>query len=136
MRQPAPVFPPGESHGQRSLAGYSPWGLMELDTTEDVCIPWGPSGEEPHLRQKLLPPTCSTTERAGRNPDGTVFCRKWPPWSSLSYGVSIVTGGEGCPAFMPHGVLKPQSLNQCSHVTEEATPVFKSSQGRSGGLRG
>ena len=25
-RQPAPVFPSGESHGQRSLAGYSPWG--------------------------------------------------------------------------------------------------------------
>ena len=24
--QPAPVFLPGESHGQRSLAGYSPWG--------------------------------------------------------------------------------------------------------------
>ena len=25
---------PGESHGQRSLAGYSPWGRKELDTTE------------------------------------------------------------------------------------------------------
>ena len=24
--QPAPVFLPGESHGQRGLAGYSPWG--------------------------------------------------------------------------------------------------------------
>ena len=24
--QPTPVFPHGESHGQRSLAGYSPWG--------------------------------------------------------------------------------------------------------------
>ena len=24
----------GESHGQRSLAGYSPWGCNELDTTE------------------------------------------------------------------------------------------------------
>ena len=28
------VFLPGESHGQRSLAGYSPWGHKELDTTE------------------------------------------------------------------------------------------------------
>ena len=26
-RQPIPVFLPGESHRQRSLAGYSPWGL-------------------------------------------------------------------------------------------------------------
>ena len=24
----------GESHGQRSLAGYSPWGHKESDTTE------------------------------------------------------------------------------------------------------
>ena len=24
----------GESHGQRSLAGYSPWGCKDLDTTE------------------------------------------------------------------------------------------------------
>ena len=31
---PTPVFLPGESHGQRSLAGYSPWGHKESDTTE------------------------------------------------------------------------------------------------------
>ena len=24
--QPTPVFLPGESHGERSLAGHSPWG--------------------------------------------------------------------------------------------------------------
>ena len=28
------VFLPGESHGQRSLAGYSPWGCKESDMTE------------------------------------------------------------------------------------------------------
>ena len=32
--QPTPVFLPGESYGQRSLVGYSPWGHKELDTTE------------------------------------------------------------------------------------------------------
>ena len=32
--QPTPVFLPGESHGGRSLAGYSPWGCKESDTTE------------------------------------------------------------------------------------------------------
>ena len=31
-----PVFLPGESHGQRSLAGYSPWDLKELDMTEQL----------------------------------------------------------------------------------------------------
>ena len=29
-----PVFLPGESHGQRSLAGYSPWDHKESDMTE------------------------------------------------------------------------------------------------------
>ena len=29
-----PVFLPGESHGQRGLTGYSPWGCKELDMTE------------------------------------------------------------------------------------------------------
>ena len=28
------VFLPGEFHGQRSLAGYSPWGPKELDMSE------------------------------------------------------------------------------------------------------
>ena len=32
--QPIPVFLPREFHGQRSLAGYSPWGRKESDTTE------------------------------------------------------------------------------------------------------
>ena len=32
--QPIPVFLPGESHGQRSLAGYGPEDCQESDTTE------------------------------------------------------------------------------------------------------
>ena len=28
--QPIPVFFPGKSHGQRSLVGYSPWGLKRV----------------------------------------------------------------------------------------------------------
>ena len=31
---PIPVFLPGESHGQRSLAGYSPQGCKQLEITE------------------------------------------------------------------------------------------------------
>ena len=31
---PTPVFLPGESHGQRSLTGYSPWDCKELDMAE------------------------------------------------------------------------------------------------------
>ena len=33
--QPTLVFLPGKSYGQRSLAGYNPWGhRLKLDTTE------------------------------------------------------------------------------------------------------
>ena len=39
--QPTAVFLPGESHGQRSLAGYSPyspWGREATDTTEQLTL--------------------------------------------------------------------------------------------------
>ena len=35
---PTPVFLPGEFQGQRSLAGYSPWGRKESDTTEWLTL--------------------------------------------------------------------------------------------------
>ena len=34
--QPTPVYLPGESHGQRSLVGYSPWHCKGLDMTEQL----------------------------------------------------------------------------------------------------
>ena len=36
--QPTPVFLPGESRGQRSLADYGPQGCKELDTTEQQTL--------------------------------------------------------------------------------------------------
>ena len=33
-----PVFLPGKSHGQRSLAGYSPWGCKKSDTTKQLHL--------------------------------------------------------------------------------------------------
>ena len=36
--QPAPVFLPGKSYGQRSLAGYSLWGNKEWDKTEQLTL--------------------------------------------------------------------------------------------------
>ena len=32
------IFLPGEFHGQRSLAGYSPWSCKELDTTVQLTL--------------------------------------------------------------------------------------------------
>ena len=44
---PTPVFSPGESHGWRSLVGYSPRGCKELDTTgrrQFHFVPFKPVG--------------------------------------------------------------------------------------------
>ena len=36
--QPSPILLPGECHGQRSQAGYSPWDHKDLDTTERLIF--------------------------------------------------------------------------------------------------
>ena len=36
--QPTPIFLSGKSYGQRSMAGYSPWGCKELDMTEQLTV--------------------------------------------------------------------------------------------------
>ena len=36
--QPTPIFLPGESHGQRRLASYSPWGHKESDMTGQLTL--------------------------------------------------------------------------------------------------
>ena len=46
---PTPVFFPGESHGQRSLAGYSPWSLAGYS-------PWG--RKESDMTEQLSMHTC------------------------------------------------------------------------------
>ena len=38
-----PVCLPGKSHGQKTLAGYSPWGHKESDTTE---VTWHAQGSK------------------------------------------------------------------------------------------
>ena len=38
QRQPTPIFLPGEFHGQKSLADYSPWGCKESDMTERLTF--------------------------------------------------------------------------------------------------
>ena len=48
-----PVFLPGESHGQRSLVGYSPWGCKESDMTEHM------STHTHSVRKGIVPPNNS-----------------------------------------------------------------------------
>ena len=67
-RQPTPLFLPGEFHGRRSLASYSPWGHKESDMSENplqhthshlewpLSCPhtphWPKDVREPHLSSK------------------------------------------------------------------------------------
>ena len=41
LHSPSGGFLPGESHGQKSLVGYSPWGHKESDTTEHLSTHTG-----------------------------------------------------------------------------------------------
>ena len=74
--QPTPLFLSGKSHGQRSLAGYSPWGYKESAATEhkhilildlpswltllwgqretDTYVMWFQEPEKPHVLQVSL----------------------------------------------------------------------------------
>ena len=39
--QPTPAFLPRKSHGERSLAGFSPWGRKDWDTAEQLTLSQG-----------------------------------------------------------------------------------------------
>ena len=56
-RQPIPMFLPGKFHGQRSLAGYSPWGRKESDTAKRLSTPCitSPLTSEKSLTVRHLP---------------------------------------------------------------------------------
>ena len=79
--QPTPVFLPGEFHRQRSLAGYSPWGHKESDTTEWLTT-W------PH---NVLHGTC-------------------PPWRQVILLVrkTFLSGDESCIWDLLNQEVKPQ----------------------------
>ena len=53
------VLLPGESQGQRSLAGYSPWGHKESDTTGWLTLSLGRGSMGPKCTS--LKPTCPLT---------------------------------------------------------------------------
>ena len=60
--QPAPVFLPAESPGQRNLAGYSLWGCKDSDTTEQLL-----------LTQRYCYPYCAYHLRISQAPQLNLF---------------------------------------------------------------
>ena len=65
--QSTPVFLPSESHGQRSLTGYSPWDGKELDTTEAT---WQAMSSKVALVVKKLPANAGNVKDTGRKRRG------------------------------------------------------------------
>ena len=59
-----PVFLPGESHGQRSLEGYSPQGSKESDTTELLSMHTCTDRSESFLSKNLRPRSTSSAHTA------------------------------------------------------------------------
>ena len=51
----------GESHGQRSLASYSPWGHKELDTTEQHIHTQGKEPEKTMYTHIAITKYCTYT---------------------------------------------------------------------------
>ena len=51
---PTLVFLPGEFHRQRSLAGYSPWGHKESDTTKQLTLTFSSVNVKPKILIKPI----------------------------------------------------------------------------------
>ena len=66
--QPTPVFLPGESHRQRSLVGFHPWGCRESDMTEGLRRQAG--SEQPFQKPSPQPLPCppSMQELSSKTP--------------------------------------------------------------------
>ena len=72
--KPTPVFLPGESHGQRSLAGYSPWGQKEPGMTEVA--------QHTRIHSELHSTTDSEQKMACSPPPTQCLSHRFAPWHS------------------------------------------------------
>ena len=70
--QSSPVFLPGESHGQRSLAAYSPRGRKESDMTERLHFYVGKMGLPGGtlVKNSSAEQETGAIHRSGRSPGG------------------------------------------------------------------
>ena len=97
--QSTPVFVPGESHGQRSLAGCSPWGRKELDTTEHLTLsntfPWSSLTVFLQASGVIVPILQAT------------YLRLWPAGWAGSAGCQVLGQGQ-VQGSSPHRALDPR----------------------------
>ena len=132
--QPTPVFLPGESHGQRSLVDYSPWGHTDSDTGKGVTntftlpeTPWLPAAKVKvggllSLRKagsSRIPSVTVGHIRGGpHSPAPWISASSWLPRSSpasMSFhsfgGLAPPSGGSYCCfSYLPEVEIKQHFL--------------------------
>ena len=99
--QPTPVFLPGASRGQRSLAGCSPQGHTESDTTEHGPGPGGTSQQQAAFQAEV-----GVAATLGSN------INRLPPGSSHSGRLFI---------FFHQDLSTPPRSGQAEAITESTT---------------
>ena len=131
--EPTPVFLPGESHEQRSLAGYSPWRHKESDTTERARTllvscrgyywpagMYSPSRPISHLVVSWLHQIFSTLGRCG-NDCFVLTTKKYLSgigFTFLAYSISVNITIWGTQRLIYwYGILCHTALQQGGHFT-------------------
>ena len=113
--QTTPVFLPGESHGQRGIVGYSPWGHKESDMNEQLslslsyiyiyisvqfCCSFVSDSLQPHGLQHAKLPCPSPTPRACSN---SCLLSQWCHPTISSSAIPFSSSPQSSPAsrFFP-----------------------------------
>ena len=89
---PTPAFLSGESHGQRSLVGYSPWGCKELDVTEAT--------EQTHAGTALVLRSHRENQEGEKNLGQSLKGQCRHPWDWNTSGTEIPSRRE------PHNLMR------------------------------
>ena len=117
--QSSPVFLPGKSYGQRSLAGYNPGGGKELDTTEykHTHEQWVKSGMLPGKRCSLIVGTCGScqVERTAYHGAYSMFVYAFCPAQAASF--QDPQPAKPCPASKSQFTCTPSSTLQACSAT-------------------
>ena len=100
--QPTPVFLPGESHGWRSLVGYSPWGCKESDMTERLHF---------HFIFQPMPPPLYLEKL--KNCPNTYWCTMRVDHDRSHYRVTAF----GTPSIQYH--KHTERCKECRHVSDK-----------------
>ena len=98
--QPTPVFLPGESYAQRSLAGYCPWGWKELDDWS--CL----------IHSQSM---WNDARDVGSIPGRIPWRRKWQPTPVISPGK--FHGQKNLASYIPWG---HKEMDMSEHACTEA----------------